>query len=63
MENLYEVQLGGYDGNTDATDHLILWGAADSLEQVQKNFPESKCQQLPFSIEKMVKPDFDLRGA
>lgn len=32
----FELVLQGFDGGTDATDHLILWVAADSQVDVEQ---------------------------
>jgi len=34
-KRIYEVELLGFDGTTDATDHLIKWYRAFSLSDVR----------------------------
>lgn len=56
----YEVILPGYDGRTSDTDHLVLWGFADSKAKVNDAYPGARVELLPDVITITV-PDFDLR--
>lgn len=61
----YEVTPPGFDGASDETDGRILWGAADSIEQVRARCPAgARVEQLPPGI--IVDPldlNFDLRAS
>lgn len=39
---IFEVELKGFDGNTDATDHLIKWVKARGVQDVEKLCDEQK---------------------
>jgi hypothetical protein len=45
---VYEVELPGFDGGTDATDHLIKWVRASSRADVVAQYPGSGISLLDF---------------
>lgn len=46
---LFEVELPGFNAETDETDDLILWVEAKSMDLVHKAYPHAQdIQPLPF---------------
>jgi hypothetical protein len=40
--SVYEVEMPGFDASTDATDHLIKWVRASSVERVRRRFSDAQ---------------------
>lgn len=50
---VFEVVPQEFDGSSDATDHLIKWGMADSIDQVKEKFPGCKV----YLMDELIEPD------
>lgn len=42
----FEVVPEEFNGGTDATDHLVLWGRARTIEQVCAQYPDAHVYPL-----------------
>lgn len=47
MKKVYEIIPPNFDGTSDKQDHLILWIAADSTEDIINIFPNFTPIELP----------------
>lgn len=60
---VFEVVPPEFDGSTDATDHLIKWGLADSIDQVKAAYPDCKVYLLDGFFEPEKRIEEMLRAA